>query len=746
MARTLRKKQEPTGAYTRMVRTTCGNCPTGCGLKVFLDHHGLVDIFGDEEHPTNKGSICPKGMLSLRHLANPTRLRLPQIRKKLSEPYRQVSWPEALDFILGRLELSAARSGRQAVHILGAETDPFAYTAGATWFAAHYGAGSIPAQFYPAGLGEAGAVQRMFGVAGQRMLMNTPRDWAASNCILIFRSDLAATDPISAGPVLDARDRGVPLMVIDSKKNMTTSRASCSLIVRPGSEATALKGIIHLLLKDKRVNQEFLSEWTDGIVPLVPLVSSCDPASVAAQCGVSQEEFLRLADLLGKNSRSLQVIAGDWASRGSLSDEELSLCGALVALTGSVGIPGGGLNLLCNSPFNWAEMLKQPADGSQPLKDYHASLCLPKLLTAGKPPVEALFCHGNLYPRLGGGEAVREAWGKIDLVVHLGAYPCETHHRAHVSLPMSSWLECEGLLATSNGRALQWHHQVVDPPEQCRSPLEFWTELALGCNLGEFFPWVDQSGGIDHGQAANFFLQRCPLTRAASVDLLDPETNPPGGLLWPCVEDKDLAFEDTHFIKGNVRGPNILFQRRLNFPDSGQRFPSPSGRVSFAGQGSVSQPEVTLSSDQHHPLILIIGALVDYVPEFGFFVSNRPPQALSPMVKLHPQLGRLLGIRRGDLVVVENDLGSFTGPAWPSDEVSPGTLWCPEGVDPHQPHFVSPSPQHLFPLQPGASCRASRTAVTLYPQGGDRERSRGLLLDFLTQLQQEPPLGREKIA
>ena len=591
MARTLRKKQEPTGAYTRMVRTTCGNCPTGCGLKVFLDHQKLVDIFGDEEHPANKGSICPKGMLTLRHLDHPARLRFPQIRPSIDEPFRQATWPEAIAFIAQRLEQGAARHGRQSVLVTGGETDPFAYTAGATWFAAHYGAGSIPAQFYPPSLGEAGAVQRMFGVAGQRMLMNSPRDWAASNCILIFRSELAATDPISIGPLLDARDRGVPLLAIDCKKTVTTSRATCSLIVRPGSEVVVLKGLIHLLLQDNLVDQEFLSAWSDGIVPLVPLVSSCDPASVAAQCGVSQDDFLRLAGLLRKNSRALQVIAGDWVSRRSLSDEELYLAGALVALTGSVGIPGGGLNLLCTSPFNWTEMIDQTSGSPARLQDYRASLCLPRLLTAGKPPAEALFCHGNLYPRLGGGQAVRDAWEKISLVVHLGAYPCETYHRAHVSLPMSSWLEYEGLLATGNGRALQWHHQVIDPPGQCRSPLQFWTELGHACGLGAFLP-LERPGGAASTPPRPLITscKDAPSPARPRWPSWTRKTTLPAACSWPCTEDKDLSFEDTCFIIGNVRGPNILFQRRGSFPGTDQRFPPLPAGASALGSTACLHP------------------------------------------------------------------------------------------------------------------------------------------------------------
>lgn len=729
-----------------MLKTTCGNCPAGCGLKVFLQDHEIVDIFGDEDHPTNKGSICPKGMLSHYHLSNPDRLTAPQIREKASEPFSTVSWPEALEFIAAKLEKTVERHGRQAVRVAGWEADPFSYTAGATWFAAHYGAGNIPSQFYPSSFGDTGVVQRMFGVPGHRMLMNTPRDWAASQCILVFRSDLAATDPMTVGPLLDARDRGATLLAIDSKKTITTSRAQFSLLVKPGTEAIALKGLVHLLLRDGLISQKFLAEWTDGIAPLAPLVSACGPETVARQCGVRQEDLLEMAALLGKSNRPLQVIAGDWFSRRFLADEELCLCGALVTLTGSVGIPGGGLNLLCGSPFSWPEMIAgQPTAGRRP-PNYKASQCLSKLLSDPETQVGALFCHGNIYPRLGGGGAVQDALDKIPLIVQLGSYPDETHHRAHVSLPMSYWLEYEGLLPTSNGRALQWHHKVVEAPGQCRSPLEFWTDLAHLCGLGEHFPWRGSDGSTDHRRAADYFLGNCPLTAKASIDLLDPETNPSGGLLWPCTNDEDLAFEDNYFIKGNVRGPNILFQRQKNFPLSERRFPTPSGRITFEGLDVRPPNGAVLPPAEHYPLTLIVGTLVDCIAEFGFFVGNRKPGEGSPFIKIHPQVARLLGISGGTPVVVENELGSVVGPAWLSDEVAPGTVWCPEAVDPRQPHFSAQSPRSLFSLLPGASCETSRTKVTLYKQGENRDQSRKLVEAFLAQREGGQPLAGEKDA
>ena len=56
----LKKKQDLIRIYNRIVKTVCGECFVGCGLK-FLQDNQVVDMAGDEDHPINKGSICPRG-------------------------------------------------------------------------------------------------------------------------------------------------------------------------------------------------------------------------------------------------------------------------------------------------------------------------------------------------------------------------------------------------------------------------------------------------------------------------------------------------------------------------------------------------------------------------------------------------------------------------------------------------------------------------------------------------------------
>jgi anaerobic selenocysteine-containing dehydrogenase len=736
----MRKRQETVRDYDSVRRTTCCNCPTGCGMKVFLKGDEVVDIFGDEEHPVNKGSLCPKGLLPYWHLRNPERIVHPQMRERLDLPYRRVTWDEAISFTSQKLTEIALEYGKDSLFVHGDESAPFEYLAGGDLFTRNFPTRNGPYRFLPYPFGYEGSIKRMFGVPASQLSMNTMRDWCNSRCIIIYRSDLAASDPITFGHIVDDRDRGSALLVIDSRNTVTSSKSTISLRVRPGTEPSVLKGIIHILIRKGLLEEDFLEENVEGLPSLIPATEDFSPERVAACAGIGKADIERAADIIGK-TRPVQLIAADWNSRRYLSDEELFLCGALVSLRGSVGIPGGGLNLMDVSPFP-SEVLSPGEDEISKSGLPVSSLSLEHILLSPKK-AGALIWRGNPCARMAGGKAARNALREVPLIVHLSSYPNESYHYSHVSFPMSSWLEYPGLVTNNNGRAVQWHHKIAEPPGECRSPLEFWNELAHSCDAekGAFFRL---GHGRDYAvEFADIFLKRNPLTRGMSVEKLDPERNSPGGLLWPCIAESDLEFENSRFIRGDIRGRNILFQRAQLYPLSDKRFPTSEGKIIFhprtAGGGKHPgsspaedcMPRFRSAHDDNFPMIMVTGLLVDFVEEYGYFVSDRNGLKTRLIVKVHPQVGKLLGVKNGQNLIVENERGSVTAPVWLSEDVEPGVVWCPEGLDPYQPLYDSESPRSLFDISPLYSEEESFTRVRAYRSGRDKMKAARELAAFL---------------
>lgn len=93
-------------ANTTETRNTCPYCSVACGVILYSkgdlkkgEKAEIVHIEGDPDHPTNRGTLCPKGAALLDFVHAETRLQYPMIRKPGSDKFDRVSWDDALDRI-----------------------------------------------------------------------------------------------------------------------------------------------------------------------------------------------------------------------------------------------------------------------------------------------------------------------------------------------------------------------------------------------------------------------------------------------------------------------------------------------------------------------------------------------------------------------------------------------------------------------------------------------------------------------
>jgi formate dehydrogenase major subunit len=85
-------------------RNTCTYCSVACGIIMYSkgdlkkgETADLIHIEGDADHPTNRGTLCPKGAGLLGFVKADTRLLYPRIRKPGSDKFERVTWDQALD-------------------------------------------------------------------------------------------------------------------------------------------------------------------------------------------------------------------------------------------------------------------------------------------------------------------------------------------------------------------------------------------------------------------------------------------------------------------------------------------------------------------------------------------------------------------------------------------------------------------------------------------------------------------------
>jgi formate dehydrogenase major subunit len=87
-------------------RNTCTYCSVACGILMYSrgdvkkgEKAEIYHIEGDPDHPTNRGTLCPKGAALLDMVKSETRTKYPQMREPGSKEWKRISWDTALDRI-----------------------------------------------------------------------------------------------------------------------------------------------------------------------------------------------------------------------------------------------------------------------------------------------------------------------------------------------------------------------------------------------------------------------------------------------------------------------------------------------------------------------------------------------------------------------------------------------------------------------------------------------------------------------
>jgi formate dehydrogenase major subunit len=93
-------------ARANETRSTCPYCAVGCGVLIYTIGDRaknvtpqVVHVEGDPDHPTNRGTLCPKGSSLEQDILNERRLVKPQVRRPGATAWDDISWNQALDEI-----------------------------------------------------------------------------------------------------------------------------------------------------------------------------------------------------------------------------------------------------------------------------------------------------------------------------------------------------------------------------------------------------------------------------------------------------------------------------------------------------------------------------------------------------------------------------------------------------------------------------------------------------------------------
>ncbi|HEU4368964.1 MAG TPA: molybdopterin-dependent oxidoreductase [Methylomirabilota bacterium] len=632
----------------RTVRTMCPmNChPTLCGMLVDVEGDRLLGVRGDPDNPDSQGFLCVRGQASHEIIGNPGRLLQPLVRERRGGDFRQASWDEALDRIAGRLRAAGGEAvGLWTGHGLAA-TNYGTRLSGhlARRFANLWGCQSWSGTMICWGLGAYG-----LGLTGI-LETNTKEDMSAhANLIVLWGANLAS-QPNTARHVTAARRRGAHVITIDVRQTEAAAQSDETVIVRPGSDAALALALMHVIVAENLWDGDFVARHTTGFEVLAGHVTTHTPAWAAAVTGVPAERIVSLARRYATTRPAMLVLGGSSMHKGEAAWTGARAIGCLPALTGNVGIPGGGFGPRHGSAVHGQGLASITAEDRRPAGAWIPSQMplVTEAMLDGRVRV-MLLLGTNILSSYADAGRVAEGLARQDLVVSYDLFLNDTARRfADVVLPATAWLEELGCKSTNTHLYLM--PKVLDPPGAARPVAWVLRELARRLGVDDYFPWESESGPLDA-------ILDHPATGHATVAALTAE----GGM---------RALRISH-----VAHPDLTF-------------PTPSGKVEFVSgrAAALGLPALPVageaSAEPAHPLTLCQGRTLAHF--HGFYDHGRALPTLAkadpePVLWISPADAAARGVTNGAAIRIANARGAMQARARVTGRIPAGTVWMRDG-------------------------------------------------------------------
>lgn len=666
----------PLADNIRPIATHCPYCSLQCAMTLSprsaSDGAGLTVEGAD--FPTNRGGLCEKGSSAAELLDHPDRLTTPLVRDARADPFREASWDEALERVVGALRAAQERHGRDAAGLFGGAgmTNEKAYQAGKFVRVALRSA-SIDYNGRFCMSSAAAAANKAFGV--DRGLPFPLPDIARADTVMLVGSNPADTMPPANRWFSAGRERGAHHIVVDPRRTATARNADVHLQLRPGTDLALANGLLHLAVKHRLVDATYIAERTTGWLAVRRAMRQYWPDRVERLTGVPVRVLERTVRTLAASRATMILTARGAEQHAKGSDTALAWINLALALglpgrpysgwatvTGQGNGQGGrehgqkadqlpGYRMLADPEARWhvAEVWgidpdELPAPGRSAYEMFDAlgtdDGVRALLVMASNPAVSA--------PRAG---HVRERLRALDFLCVSDLFLSETAQLAHVVLPCAQWAEEDGTMTNLEGRVLR-RRRAVDPPADARSDLTVLADLAARLGRGASFSdeprtVFDELRRASAGGKADY--------AGITYERIDAE----GGVFWPCPS------QDSH--GRHHEGTPRMFR---------DGFPTPDGRARFHVVHHRDAAEVP---DPEYPYLLTTGrsrahyqsgtqtrrtkALVDAEPE--------------PVIDMHPDLAARLGIAEGTEVTVRSRRGQARLRARLSSEVRRDTVFAP---------------------------------------------------------------------
>ncbi len=462
---------------SQQVVTTCGkDCPDACQVICEVENGKITKHVGDKSHPVTNGVLCYRGSSMLKRVYHSERVLKPQIKE--NGAWKEASWDSALDLIAGKLNEYKSQYGSLSTLFCTyhAGTSILKGVMAKCFWNLFGGVTTVSG-----GMSMEAAITAQVADFGN-VLPNL--DIPESKNIIIWGKDAVVTNPHLVPLLKDVQKNGTKLYVIDPLNNDTAKLADKHYQIRPGSDGLLAIGIAKIIADQGKADEEFTSKYANGYEKYKAILDKHSLDDISNATDISKDDIAELAAIYSdrKPTGTWFCLGPQYSNKG---ESNIRLIDALAAMSGNVGVKGGGsqfgingaiaFDLSCTDQFVAKESrsITLPLIGTQ-----MAGLQDPPLkfawIAAHNPMV--LTCNSS---------KVRSSFDSLDFRVLVDTFMTKASESADVFLPTTTYLEEHDVRFSYGTPFVCPINKVIEPLGESKSDFEIYQLLADKLGFGD---------------------------------------------------------------------------------------------------------------------------------------------------------------------------------------------------------------------------------------------------------------------
>jgi len=656
------KSQIEKGKAERSVVTTCAYCGVGCSFNAEVKGQEVVRMVPQKAGKANEGHSCVKGRFAYGYATHKDRIVKPMIRAKITDPWREVSWDEAVAYAASEFKRIQAEYGRDSLGAISSSrcTSEEVFLI-QKLVRAGFGNNNIDTCarvcHSPTGYG----LSQTFGTSAGTQDFKSVDE---SDVMLVIGANPTDAHPVFASRMKKRLRAGAKLIVVDPRRidlvKTPHVAAQHHLALRPGTNVAVVNALAHVVVTEGLVNEAFVRERADAanFESWARFIADerHSPEAMEVFTGVPAAEVRAAARLYATGGRAA-IFYGLGVTEHSQGSTMVMAMANLAMATGNIGRAGVGVNPLRgqNNVQGSCDMGSFPHEfsGYRHVSDDATREMFEKLWGVSLSSAPGLRIPNMMDEAVDGafkglyiqGEDIAQSdpdtkhitagLRAMECVVIQDLFLNETARYAHVFLPGASFLEKDGTFINAERRI----SRVRKAMEPLSGKADWEATISFAEALGVPMHYKHPSEIMDEVAALT------PTFAGVSYERLDEL----GSVQWPCNENAP-------------EGTPIMHVERF-----------------VRGKGQFMMTEYVPTEERAGPLFPLLLTTGRILSQYNVGAQTRRTENSrwheQDVLEIHPFDAEQRGVRDGELVALQSRIGEVSLVAKISERMQPGIVY-----------------------------------------------------------------------